>query len=227
LKPYKNHTTLLTIKFRRDMMQVRASLKLLCVAMLVSSVAGADSYKSKFYARAGIGLPTYRKVSGENVKARFKPIYNIAAGWNCSHRFSGELELGYLALPVKARFHPEEYRATTKSLSILANMIARLNHQSLGKHKLQPFIGAGLGYVYHRSGDLTGINTMQTSNKISGLGYQILMGIEWAARPNVSVVLDARWIDLGKMKWSAKATGPIAEFRLKTQTITLGAKFNF
>jgi opacity protein-like surface antigen len=227
LKPYKNHTILLRIKLGRDKMRVQGYLKLLCVAMLVSSVAGADSANSKFYARAGIGLPTYRKVSGENVKARFKPIYNVAAGWNCSYRFSGELEVGYLALPVKARFHPEEYRATTKSFSVLANLIGRLNHVSLGKHKLQPFIGAGLGYVHHRSGDLTGITTMQTSNKISGLGYQILMGIEWAVRPNVALVLDARWIDLGKMKWSAKATGPIAEFRLKTQTVTLGAKFNF
>lgn len=192
------------------------------------STPAASRFSDKFYVRTNVIAPTYRKFTGYT--AKFGLGGQLAAGWEFHKNAAAELEVDYVTSLVRSKDRVINIGENRKINSFIGfiNIVAHPN--LLNSQEFKPFAGIGIGYARTTAGQAKsdtgtpagGGYTKKTSNH---LAYQVFLGLEWVVTPNVSVLGDLRWLDLGKVK--VQDPGLTISRKFAVQTVTLGVKYKF
>jgi opacity protein-like surface antigen len=178
----------------------------------------ASRFSDKFYVRANVIAPTYRKFT--DYTAKFRLGGQVAAGWEFHKNAAAELEVDYITAPIKNKDITQDDNRKVHSWVGFINIVAHPN--LLNSDEFKPFGGVGVGYARTTVGQ-----SKTATKKTSGsLAYQVFLGLEWVVMPNVSMLADVRWVDLGKAKVQVNPNS-ITSNRFRAQIFTVGVKYKF
>jgi opacity protein-like surface antigen len=123
------------------------------------------------------------------------------------------------------------------SWTVLGNLI----YDFLPESKVNPFVGAGLGFNYvdvgftdafkTTGGTLPAFQVLKSDDSHTSVAYQLLAGLAWAASDRISVDLTYRYLGSSASRWSTTGSGPLqpGQFRgtYTDNSVTVGIRYAF
>jgi len=213
--------------------------KILMVSLLsATALAGAANAEGEnYYAKLNAGVSHGLKAGGNfsGSKLGNVGVYGFAAGYKLNENFRIDLGFDYRG-SYKNKVTSNGVTASNKVKSYAAMVNV---YYDIGEfNKFTPYVGAGLGVAYNKTGATSitlGNQTASVSKgKKTNFAWKLIAGASYAVDPNVDISLQYQYANLGKFSTGTKETanGKSASVKagtgnVKAHEVLLGVTYKF
>lgn len=199
--------------------------KLLCVALLVPSVAFAAAGKQApsegYYGRFDLGMDIRKdnQISNAKIKDNKTPMFGLGVGYQLNEYFSSDLNLQRRNFKTEAKGSAGKLKNPATTLMLNGN--AQLPTGTI----FTPYATAGIGYSHIKNDSKTLEANSNKSKSSKGFAWNAGFGVKTKVQDNVSLDFGYKFVNVGKLKLNsadAKTTS-----KMQAHELTAGVIVSF
>ena len=204
--------------------------KLLCVALLVPSVAfasaGKPSASEGYYSRLDLGadLRKGNKVYGQNIKKNKTAVVSVGMGYKFNEYLRSDLNLQFRNLKTELKENDDiKSSAQNKALTAMLNGYVDLPTGTM----FTPYAVVGLGMSNIAKADVKFdyVTDNATGKRHTSFAWNAGLGVNTKIQDNLSLDLGYKYVNVGKLKVSINNESKTS--KIQAHELTAGVIFSF
>ena len=204
--------------------------KLLCIALLVPSVAfaaaGKQASSEGYYGRFDLGMDIRKdnKLGEVNIKDNKTPVFGMGVGYQFNEYFSSDLNLQFRALETINKEDKSD-KLKNKTTTLMLNGNAQLPTGTI----FTPYVTAGIGYSNVSKAETklsAGPGSISVSEKNkAAFAWNTGFGVKTKLQDNISLDLGYKFVNAGKI--SQEILGDKKSSKIQAHELTAGVIVSF